>query len=459
MSQKLPEVFFSFLDSLSFKPNAQGAPLVELWGATHATTASGQHSEIPALRLYQHSPTEVTITGFRQKLRHFLYDVDHVANDQIVDAILGCTVGAAQGGPERASFLELALGKVHKGEVSHFFVLPFIAGTDPIYFDGYRLGETDLPVLTSRCNRAGSDYAELYSAQLARRFCLQSPTFKHVVIDFPHFGFQSGLFKNSLGQDLVLNYFTHISRQHFEFMWAHLDRTQVLSAPFNAHLLDVKNFRDQMGQFAQRTTIYLEFSRKGGYVLPEGNGIILNQPGPNSEAFARFENHREKYRLSDVGDSELGRTLLMCAGFCQQAIRFLETGRSEDAALYSTICLEHLFSEKTSTSDVVCTRTAALTFLRLGTSYSEAERELRKLYDSRSAFVHSGKSVTPVQAERLVAYARETLRSLLSLHLNPENRSPGFLQKWVKKLDFLIKGFEAGQTFDESFLAENGINP
>ena len=158
-----------------------------------------------------------------------------------------------------------------------------------------------------------------------------------------------------------------------------------------------------------------------------------------------------------MGDSELGRTLYTCAGFCQQATRFLESGRNDDAALYATICLEHLFSEKQSTSEAVCTRAAVLTHKRLVGNFTEAEKELRKLYDARSAFVHSGTSITAVQAERLIAYARETLRSMLVLHLKPENRAPGFLKKWVKDLDFIVSGFEANRTFEDSFLAENGI--
>ena len=35
-------------------------------------------------------------------------------------------------------------------------------------------------------------------------------------------------------------------------MWAHLERTQVLAAPFDAEILDGQNFRNEMGKFAQR---------------------------------------------------------------------------------------------------------------------------------------------------------------------------------------------------------------
>src|SRR5262249_19269669 len=245
---------------------------------------------------------------------------------------------------------------------------------------------------------------------------------------------------------------------HFEYMWIHLDRTQVLETPFHANFLDVQNFQQEIGRFAQRITIYLEFSRSpSGYVVPEGGTLTLNQPGPDSESFARFQSFREQYRAMGVGDSELGRTILVCAGFCQQAIRFLQAGRTDDAALYATVCLEHLFSEKQSTTDAVSRRTAALTHPRLASSFVDAAKELKKLYDARSGFVHSGISISATNAERLITYARETLRSLLVLHLKVENHIPGFVEKWVKELDFVAAGLDSDRTFDDAFLAAIGI--
>jgi len=458
MSHQLPETFIPFLDSLDFSANGTGTPLVQLWPEKIATNASGYESTVPAVNLYQRFKTQVTISGFRQKFLNWLREEKHVANEAVVDAILGCAVGASSSGLKRGAFLESAMALFREAEVSHFFVFPNKAITKPIYFDGYSLGEINISVLSSRCERARSDYAKLYTKQLSGRFALQSPDFKHIVIDFGTLSKDYNIYSSSTWQNLILNYFEQIARQHFEFMWWHLNQTQVLSAPFNVNFVDVENLRSFMGRFAQSITIYLDFSQiPGGYVLPEGNDLILNQPGPDSESFTRFNEHRKKYRLFEIGDSELGRTIHTCAGFCQQAVRFLESGHDDDAALYATICLEYLFSEEQSTAEAVCTRTAALTHLRTANSYSEAKSELRKLYDARSGFVHSGKSVTHAQAGRLVVYARETLRSLFVLHFKPENRSQGFLGKWVKSLDFIVAGFNAGKTAENPVLEENGV--
>jgi len=455
----LTDSFVPFLDSLTFKQvSPDSTPLAVIAPLEPSITASGSQFIKPPVLLYQNQETEVTIHGFRKKFLAILRNANHVATDSIADAILACIVGACQTGTDRLKFLGELVTRFPKAEVSHFLVLPHPALGDSLRFEGYCLGGIEMPVLRSRCRRAQSDYADLYGDQLDGRLCLKSPDFHHVVIDFLRPMLQQSLVQNAFWRELLLNYFELVSRQHFEFMWAHLDRTQVLSRPFGAAIVDVNNLRHDLGRLCDKVTIYLDFSKvEAGYVVPEMQGSTAVQIGSASRATSIYNSHRTTYRLDEVGDSELGRTLYACAGFWQQAIRLLEAGRYDDAALYATICLEHLFSEKSSTAEAVCTRSAVLTHPRLAANYPESEKELRKLYDARSLFVHSGKSVTPAQAERLIAYARETLRSLLVLHLKPENRTAGFLEKWVKDLDFIVAGITAGKTIDPAFLADCGI--
>lgn len=459
MKSTFSEEFILFLDSLTFEAaEIASPPVARISPNPPVFTESDTCLAKLDFPLYQTTSTTLTIQGFRKKMLSILRNANHVATEAIVDAILGCVVGACVAGAERMKFLEELLSHFHSADVSHFLILPHTSEAGIVRFEGYRFGEADLDALRSRCKHAKSDFAELYGERIEGLLCLMSPVFQHVAIDFYGLMIVRELNTSDLWQDLLQIYFILLARQHFEHMWAHLDRTQVLSLPFNACVLDVHDLRNNIGQYGWKVSIYLNFSTSGaGYVLNEKQTYISHQAGPESLGFLRYKSHRAAYRLNEVGDSELGRTLHSCAGFCQQATRFLEASRIDDAALYATICLEHLFSEKTSTTEAVCTRTAALTFLRLASSYSDAEHELRALYAARSAFVHSGTSVTSPQAERLIAYARETLRSMLVLHFKPENRTTGFREKWVRDLDFIVSGFEAGRTFEASFLAETGI--
>jgi len=451
--------FIPFLDSLHFGPPPLGAsPVALIVPPVRANNAGGQFVE-PSVELYQTQQTEVTVSGFLKKLSRDLDQAGHASSDAIAAAILGCVIKAETSGQARLDFLENLLTRFAQAEVSHFIITPYEADSSkPFAVEDYTIGALNVPVLKSRCTRAQSDYAVRYEKRLVGRVTLHSPEFRRTVLDFLPAHLDKGRFKNKSWNQLLLNYFEQLSRKHLELMWAHLDRTQLLSYPFGAEVINPDSLRSDVGQFSEKVSIYLNFSETGaGYVVPESAALVLNQPGADSDAYHRYKAHQKDYRTSEVGDSELGRAIVACSRFVHQAKTFLATGRPEEALLYATICLEHLFSEKQAISESVSARTAALTYLRVGRTLSDAKKEVRSLYNARSQFVHSGQPVTTTQAERLIEYAREAIRALLVLHLKIENRAEGFLDKWIKNLGVIVCAEEAGITIDPAFLAENGI--
>jgi hypothetical protein len=448
-----------FLGSLTFyKPKPDSRELTRLRGEMRAVTVSGENLKTPPLDLFQSEPTKIGLQGLRNIILGNLRAANHSASHTIADAIIGIIVKSAGTGRERSEFLRDALTRFRTVEVSHFYIMPHLAGTEPLIIDGFTMGALDLPVLRSRCSRAQSNYAELYSERQKGRITLQSPEFSRVVIDFLTPALKVGLMGSAAGKEVILNYFEHLAESHFQAMWDELEQSQLFGAPFGASILDAENLRTSLGGLAKKVTIYLEVVRSGaGYVVPTEGAFFLNQPGPDSDAFERFSEHREKYRVREIGDSELGRILHTICGFCREAIRLSRSGRLNDAALYATICLEQLFSEKQSTSKAIASRTACVTHLRMASTYKAAEDEVLKLYDARSKFVHAGKSVTFEQTERLIEFAKEVIRSLLVLHMNEENRKEGFLSKWQRDIDFVSAGFDANRTFENAFLADIGI--
>ena len=448
-----------FLGSLTFeKPNPDSKALVRLRGAIDKKDVFGQQSKNPPTDLFQREITKMGLAGLRNIILNALRSADHAASDDIANSILGIAVKSVSSGSQRAAFLSEILNSFRAVETSHFYITPHPLDLGAINMEGFTMSALNIPVLRSRCARAKSNYAQLYSDRHGGLMTLQSPDYSRVVIDVLTPSFETEIMSTSAGRDIILNYFDRIAASHFESMWNELDRIQTLGAPFRANILDVENLRNTYDGMAKRVTIYLGVNGKDiGYVVPVDGCLVMNQPGPDSEAYRRFCAHRETYKLSEVGDSELGRVLFAVGGFCQQAVRLFESGRLNDAALYATICLEQLFSEKTSTSKAVASRTACVTHLRLAASYKAAVEEMAKLYDARSKFVHTGKSVTFEQAERLIEYAREVIRSLLVLHLREDNRKEGFLDTWRKDIDFVSAGFDADRAFENSFLADVGI--
>lgn len=64
---------------------------------------------------------------------------------------------------------------------------------------------------------------------------------------------------------------------------------------------------------------------------------------------------------------------------------------------------------------------------------------------------------THESATRFFEYARETQRAMVVLLTSEENRQFGFRDKWIKKINFISAGLDAGNYFENKFLAEGGI--
>jgi hypothetical protein len=463
--KSFPKCFEEFLESLSFSSSESSKEyLIELWNKIDRTQPSGIGDTLGAARLYQLDRCELSLESFRQAVTDSLKKANHVANDLLADALLGCVVHAHKTGANRLACLESALRSIQDADVSHYFLLPQPCPDDPIEFDGYRFGELNLEVFGYRCSKAGSNYFELYGDSHKGSYALQSPIFRHSVVDFSIFGIQQ-ILSDYRFRDLMLHYFERVATIHRSLMWDDLSGRQLLAIPFNQQALDVSEYREAFLHHASgQISIYWSTMRdnKAGYVVPTVERKTYS--GINSKSLERFIQHRTQYAHMDIldsvtGNSELGRAIRDCARFCGEGQSFLALGRTDDAALYAIICLEQLFSDKSNTTDALAKRTAALTHLRMNTSFDDALRELKRLYKARSEFVHSGKSVSHVHADRLCSYANEALRSLIVLHKIPENRQSFFLDRWLTQLDAVVGAFKAGWDISNLRLAEVGIFP
>jgi hypothetical protein len=102
---------------------------------------------------------------------------------------------------------------------------------------------------------------------------------------------------------------------------------------------------------------------------------------------------------------------------------------------------------------------AALTHLRIygGKPYTEANAELKKLYEVRSGFVHRGESCDSLLAEKVIEYAKEVLKSMLYLYHKEESRDTGAVDQWVKDLEIIIASYNANREVDRKTLLSVGI--
>lgn len=141
-----------------------------------------------------------------------------------------------------------------------------------------------------------------------------------------------------------------------------------------------------------------------------------------------------------------------------RAIRMAHDGHADESYLHLIIAIELLFSERRDTSQSVASRTALLAHRQVGQSFEICRKALLKEhYAARSRFVHAGKSVPYALYGPLEDITRAVLLSLLWVAKCAKSNSPDFFEAWIKRLDWIVAGYDAGIVPSEVELTENGI--
>jgi hypothetical protein len=453
-----PDVFKEFFDSLALDWGQ--APARKFLEKPVVSLSSGSGSRLPdgtlvsqrPMRIFQTAKTRTSYASYSKKARELLNKKNHPASDDITDALLCACVMAAPDGAARRDFLHECLAKIRPVSVCHYFVSNINPGIPEASFFKYQIGELNSGRLASRCSRASSDFARLYGKQLAGRYALESPSFERSFVDFFDITKRrDSLRTNPIWSELELLYFEGLAAEHFEMMWSHFDRVQALNCALGRGGIDPAIFREKLSRDAMQVAIY--FSVRGperGYVVPVLRALTLQARVPSSGV---------AQELPEPQDSELGAAIVECAALLQQATRFLSANRFADAALYATICLERLFSERGDIADAVARRTAFLCHRARGLAFEKCKSEMHSLYDARSRFVHDAVSIPQPKAAALLQYARWVLLAIYLLQKGEHSSCEGFMNEWVRQIDAEIEASVAGGSFSEITLTEFGALP
>jgi hypothetical protein len=87
------------------------------------------------------------------------------------------------------------------------------------------------------------------------------------------------------------------------------------------------------------------------------------------------------------------------------------------------------------------------------------EKLITKIYESRSAFVHSGIEVPADHVEKVWPLVEAPVKALLRLQAKPHDRSPASIESWLAKLDYLYNCFAAAEIPPASKFIEYGLVP
>lgn len=404
------------------------------------------------MRLLQSEEMRPGYSSYSKKARELLNKKGHPVSDHLTDTLLCAAVFAAADGAGRLEMLNEAVSKIRPVHLHNYFVSNIKMEIPLGKFFGYHVGPLQLSRLTSRCARSHCDFSRLHGEKLDGRFALESPEFQRTFVDFFDItGRRPGLRTNRLWGEIELLYFEGLAREHFEMMWEHFDSVQALACALGKGGIDPAIFRQKLSRDAHQIAIYLSDRSDRGYVVPVQVGLTLQTRIPTDSA--RFE------KGLTIRKSELGAVIMESAALVQQAVRFLGANRIEDAALYATISLERLFSERGDTTDSIARRTAFVCHRARGFSFAKCRSEMHSLYNARSRFVHDNRPITQPQAAALLEYARMVLLALCAINKDDRSAHSGFLQDWVASLDRNIESAGDEGKMSDTTLSELGALP
>ena len=90
-------------------------------------------------------------------------------------------------------------------------------------------------------------------------------------------------------------------------------------------------------------------------------------------------------------------------------------------------------------------------------SFHQQKEKIKKLYKSRSKYVHEGKSVEENELNEIVEIVDEIFKCLMRLQNIKDAKEKKFREKWIKELDFLASAAEADRDISEEDFRNVGV--
>ena len=416
----------------------------------------------PDVFLWYDNTLQPGLPALSKKLGHWLASIEIPNCSMVVDATLAVLAAKCACGVTLVKALDDLAGCLRRSDVSHFAPLKTnlaSSWTTSLEWKGYHLGPLNLAKLVRRCQRAGSPLPSSVQSMLKGCPTIASPVFSRWLFDLRLFFLGAKNPSNaSLFAHLEWSWFRLLHHEHWNMMWADFEERRALIFSLGYGLVEGDTFRKCPA--IVEITCYLKIRDKpndeGGVVFYDASHtIILPDLMESRAAIAAIESECD---LASLEKSSLHGRLQSFSMTLNRGIRIGIEGHHSEAYVHFIIVLEQLFATGGIISQQVAARTAALVHRQLDMSFTDCRRKLQiEHYSARSKFVHNAIPVPPILFEMIGDVAQAVLRSLLWLAKRDESRSPDFFDQWIKRLDWIIAGYEAGITPPDDVLDANGI--
>jgi hypothetical protein len=417
--------------------------------------ANNRFVTFPALYLNSDAGGTIKLGALTRKLKESWQGTEHPSSEKLAALAVAVFAILKAGHPDSLALFNRMLESIVSVDVSHFAVfLGHGEEGDPAEFDGFRFGAVQNLSLQYRSARAHSDYFTIHGKRLHNRWCMESPIYRRSVIGFLDLYWEAPSRKNISDEiffQTLLSYYEEITGLYAEQMWQDLDDRQVIAAAAGIEVFGVPDLKRATG--LAMISVYLNQTNHhwDGYVVPTEQGFQMNTWIGNPPILQKLKDFQAGLPLP------LSPTLAQVARYGVRARRAAARNDLAEALLSFTIALEMLFSEKNQTSQAVSRRFAVVASDPTPDAFTTHRREILSLYDSRSQYVHAGIAPTQAAVDTMTTLFEEALAVLIRLEKRQVLRDKEQFNRWIKLLDWIASGYEAGQIPGNDVLNQAGL--
>lgn len=460
MAARFPEVIrpkvVEFLDSLLLSTQRESHRKVTQ--VTFFESDYSKSSKAPKKHtlIYQVRSTRFVLRDFFEELGGLAGPGGHPLTEGALTALLAVCLNRESSGENRAGLLETFSRTLKPFTVYPYYIFDHEVGTKPVEVDGVYFGPVDLGRLKSRLNRTKIPGATDFAKRCEDHYALEFPE-AEIKIASLHDKTDA---RDELGPLGVLefNYYANIANIVMEKAWERLAEFQSIAAVQGQEILRVNSFRETtLYKKPLSISIFIDHrTGKSGYFISlkadYGDSHLPEDP----EIFTAYQKFRDSEGQM-IEQSADYQTIAKGARAHQQALEYLQKGRTDDAILYGCICLEILLgdNEVEGKSFRLAERASVLTMKERNVAQISAFSEIKRLYNCRSEFVHTGQAVGFNDAQRMVEVTEKVLRAAyVALGRFGKKR-----EEWCENLEKVARSERGKDRIPEPgrFLIENGV--
>lgn len=425
----------------------------------------GNLIERRAIIFWYREESDLTMESLLRTILRELKQPGHVAETALAATVVAMFAYSTNPMKSSVERFNLLFSNLVSAQLNQFFLFPTMQlATYRVEIGPFSIGPFNLERLAYLSRKSGSDFYERYEPFIRHApFSVErKPRTVQVIYCHRLFNNSPAWHPRSTGDaavlfELVDHYFAQMSGLYFAEFFAELQALQEVPIALGSGWFDLKALRWMLQ--SHQISVYLQIGGDAvGFVSPATSLSTTFNLGGGHLGMP----FTEKYLYRNFGfegftDCEIHQGLKSFCHFLALAAQHQHAEREAEAFLHNVIALDLLLGDEGSSTNSVSTRSAALVFRALKRDYPIVVKDMQRIYDARSKYVHEGKPPEPTILPTLKQICGEVAFCLFRLQRDARNRVAKFRNRWLKDVDFVIAAIEAGRPVVEDDWQRVGV--